>query len=160
MTYIGPDGKKIKVAGLSDEDRLTLVRWIDLGCPIDLDYDPARPEATGFGWMLDDQRPTLTSDLASRGCQPAAGPHPGRHVRLRRARSGQLPGRREFPGRWCRRGGEPGEQLPLDFPGSLGAEAQAAGVGARRQAHGVGERSAGERNPDRANILRARDGSP
>ena len=40
----GPDGKKIKVAPLSDEDRLTLVRWIDLGCPIDLDYDPAQPE--------------------------------------------------------------------------------------------------------------------
>ena len=58
--YVGPDGKKIKVSGLSDEDRLTLVRWIDLGCPIDLDYQPDRPEARGYGWMLDDQRPTLT----------------------------------------------------------------------------------------------------
>ena len=45
---------------LTDEDRLTIVRWIDLGCPIDLDYDPAKPQAAGFGWMLDDQRPTLT----------------------------------------------------------------------------------------------------
>ena len=43
-TYVGPDGKKIKVAPLTDEDRRTLVRWIDLGCPIDLDYDPANPE--------------------------------------------------------------------------------------------------------------------
>jgi hypothetical protein len=59
-TYVGPDGKKIKVTPLTDEDRLTLVRWIDLGCPIDLDYDPARPERRGQGWMLDDQRPTLT----------------------------------------------------------------------------------------------------
>jgi hypothetical protein len=58
-TYVGPDGQKIKVAPLSDEDRRTLVRWIDLGCPIDLDFDPARPQATGHGWMLDDQRPTL-----------------------------------------------------------------------------------------------------
>jgi hypothetical protein len=58
--YVGPGGKKIKVAGLSDEDRMTLVRWIDLGCPIDLDYDPDRRDASGFGWMLDDQRPTLT----------------------------------------------------------------------------------------------------
>jgi hypothetical protein len=58
--YLGPDGKKIRVTGLSDEDRLTLVRWIDLGCPIDLDFNPNRADASGFGWMLDDQRPTLT----------------------------------------------------------------------------------------------------
>jgi hypothetical protein len=49
-----------KVSALSDEDRRTLVRWIDLGCPIDLDYDPANPDTPGFGWMLDDQRPTLS----------------------------------------------------------------------------------------------------
>ena len=47
--------KSGKVAALTDEDRLTLVRWIDLGCPIDLSKDQARP-----GWSLDDQRPTLT----------------------------------------------------------------------------------------------------
>src|SRR5262249_33950071 len=39
---------------------LTIVRWIDLGCPIDLDFDPAKPEERGFGWMQDDNRPTLT----------------------------------------------------------------------------------------------------
>jgi hypothetical protein len=49
-----------KVKPLSDEDRRTLVRWIDLGCPIDLDFDPLRPDRPGFGWMLDDNRPTLT----------------------------------------------------------------------------------------------------
>jgi hypothetical protein len=59
-TYDGPDGKKIKVPPLSDEDRRTLVRWIDLGCPIDLAYDAAKPEARGNGWMQDDNRPTLT----------------------------------------------------------------------------------------------------
>jgi hypothetical protein len=59
-TYKGPDGKKVRVALLSAEDRLTLVRWIDLGCPIDLDFDPAHPKERGFGWMVDDQRPTLT----------------------------------------------------------------------------------------------------
>jgi Hydrazine synthase alpha subunit middle domain len=68
--YQGPDGKKIKVAGLSDEDRLTLVRWIDLGCPIDLDFNPDRPEAAGFGWMLDDQRPTLTLTSPRVGANP------------------------------------------------------------------------------------------
>jgi RNA polymerase sigma factor (sigma-70 family) len=60
-TYAGPDGKKIKVAPLTEEDRFTLVRWIDLGCPIDLAYDPKNPEQPGRGgWLEDDQRPTLT----------------------------------------------------------------------------------------------------
>jgi hypothetical protein len=59
-TYAGPGGEKIKVAALTAEDRLTLVRWIDLGCPIDLDFDSANPTAANHGWMLDDQRPTLT----------------------------------------------------------------------------------------------------
>jgi len=45
---------------LTDEDRRTVARWIDLGCPIDLDFDSKNPSKTGFGWLLDDQRPTLT----------------------------------------------------------------------------------------------------
>jgi hypothetical protein len=67
-TYMAPDGKKIKVEPLTDEDRRTLVRWIDLGCPIDLDYDPKKPEERGRGWMADDNRPvlTLTSPAAGR----------------------------------------------------------------------------------------------
>jgi hypothetical protein len=52
--------KSGKVAALSDEDRRTIVRWIDLGCPIDHDFDSKQPERRGHGWMLDDQRPTLT----------------------------------------------------------------------------------------------------
>jgi hypothetical protein len=59
-----------KVAPLSDEDRLTLVRWIDLGCPIDLDYDPKNPTKPGYGWMLDDQRPTLTLTSPVAGANP------------------------------------------------------------------------------------------
>jgi len=59
-TYTAPNGDKIKVAPLSDEDRVTLVRWIDLGCPIDLDFDANQPEARGHGWLADDNRPTLT----------------------------------------------------------------------------------------------------
>jgi hypothetical protein len=70
-TYVGPDGKKIKVAPLSDEDRLTLVRWVDLGCPIDAAYDPARPRARGGGWMLDDHRPTLTLTCPRTGANDA-----------------------------------------------------------------------------------------
>ena len=49
-----------KVKPLTDEDRMTLVRWIDLGCPIDLTYGLEDRENRGKGWLLDDQRPTLT----------------------------------------------------------------------------------------------------
>jgi len=49
-----------KVKPLSAEDRLTILRWIDLGCPLDRDYDPTQPKLTGYGWQLDDTRPTLT----------------------------------------------------------------------------------------------------
>jgi hypothetical protein len=58
-TYVGPDGKKIKVAPLSDEDRRTLIRWIDLGCSIDLRFDPQRsdPRTSPFA---DRTLPTLT----------------------------------------------------------------------------------------------------
>ena len=56
-TYKGPDGKLIKVAPLSDEDKLTLARWIDIGCPIDREYNPTE---RGKGWLLDEGRPTLT----------------------------------------------------------------------------------------------------
>jgi hypothetical protein len=39
--------------GLSEEEKLTFVRWIDLGAPIDTG-NPA------YGWRLDDLKPTLT----------------------------------------------------------------------------------------------------
>jgi len=63
--------KSGKVKALSDEDKLTLVRWIDLGCPIDLDYDSKNPAKRGFGWALDDQRPTLTMASPKAGANPA-----------------------------------------------------------------------------------------
>jgi hypothetical protein len=58
-TFKAPDGSLIKVPALTDEQRRTIVRWIDLGAPIDLDYDPARPRRRGRGWLADDNRPTL-----------------------------------------------------------------------------------------------------
>jgi hypothetical protein len=69
--YKAPDGKLIKVAALTDEDRFTIVRWIDLGCPIDLDYDPREPDARHLGWMLDDNRPTLTLTTPRPGANAA-----------------------------------------------------------------------------------------
>jgi hypothetical protein len=65
VAYLGsvmppPDAVKSgKVQPLSEEDKLTLVRWIDLGCPIDLEFDPEKP-AERSGWLVDDNRPTLT----------------------------------------------------------------------------------------------------
>ncbi len=49
-----------KVKPLTDENRRTLIRWIDLGCPLDKDFDPQQPARRGSGWLFDDQRPTLT----------------------------------------------------------------------------------------------------
>ena len=65
-SYVAPEGNKIKVAPLSDEDRLTLIRWIDLGCPIDLTYDPAKPQAGG-GFLADRTLPTLAVTLPQAG---------------------------------------------------------------------------------------------
>jgi hypothetical protein len=63
-----PDAVKAgKVAALSDEDKRTIVRWIDIGCPIDLDYSPRNPDRNGFGWMLDEQRPTVAFTLPTAG---------------------------------------------------------------------------------------------
>jgi hypothetical protein len=59
-----------KVKPLSAEDRLTLVRWIDMGCPIDLDFDPTKPEARGYGWMADDNRPALALTYPRAGANP------------------------------------------------------------------------------------------
>jgi hypothetical protein len=59
-TYKTDDGRTIQVAALSNEDRRTIIRWIDLGCPIDAGFDPEHPSERGYGWMADDNRPTLT----------------------------------------------------------------------------------------------------
>jgi hypothetical protein len=72
-TYTAPDGRKIKVEALSDEDRRTIARWIDLGCPIDLDYDAKNPEARSYGWMGDDNRPILTLTKPLPGVNAALG---------------------------------------------------------------------------------------
>jgi hypothetical protein len=68
-TYTGPDGGKIKVAPLTDEDRLTFVRWIDLGCPIDLVGNSRRPASAG--WLGDVQPPTLTLTYPTAGRNPS-----------------------------------------------------------------------------------------
>ena len=72
-TYRGPDGRVIKVPALTDEDRRTIVRWIDLGCPIDFDAQAVKRRERGQGWLEDDNRPTLTLALPASGAnQPIA----------------------------------------------------------------------------------------
>jgi hypothetical protein len=45
---------------LTDEEKRTIVRWIDLGCPIELDESAkGSTSAFGYGWHADDNRPTL-----------------------------------------------------------------------------------------------------
>ena len=59
-TFKAPDGSLVKVMALSDEDKLTMVRWVDLGCPIDFECHAADDSRRGSGWLLDEGRPTLT----------------------------------------------------------------------------------------------------
>jgi hypothetical protein len=56
-THKTADGKAVKVPPLSSDEKLTLARWIDIGCPIDAEYTPGE---RGRGWLLDEGRPTLT----------------------------------------------------------------------------------------------------
>ena len=59
--------KSGKAPPLSDEEQRTIVRWIDLGCPIDLHYIAERPDDVGTGWRADENRPTLTVTLPAAG---------------------------------------------------------------------------------------------
>jgi hypothetical protein len=65
-TYVGPDGRTVKVPPVSDAERRTIARWIDLGCPVELDHDPAG----SVGWRGDDNRPVLTLTHPREGANP------------------------------------------------------------------------------------------
>lgn len=58
-TFVGADGERVHVPALTDEERLVIARWVDLGCPIDLSPPPS-PGEPPRGWFADDTRPTLT----------------------------------------------------------------------------------------------------
>ncbi len=64
-TIMPPPGSG--VPPLSEDEKRTIARWIDLGCPIN------SGEETGdgaFGWFLDDLRPTLAISLPRPGANP------------------------------------------------------------------------------------------
>lgn len=53
---------------------MTIVRWIDLGCPI----TSQDPDKSQYGWFLDELRPTMTLSAPRPGRQQG----PLRHVRV------------------------------------------------------------------------------
>ncbi len=55
---------------LSNDEKMLFARWIDLGCPIDLDSASGPPAANGHGWFLDDHRPTVAVSLPRPGYNP------------------------------------------------------------------------------------------
>ena len=56
------------VPALSEDEKRTVARWIDLGCPVDLDPPGTTPAR---GWFLDDQRPCLTVSSPRAGSNPS-----------------------------------------------------------------------------------------
>jgi hypothetical protein len=61
-TVMPPPGSG--VPALTEEEKMRIARWIDLGCPI----DSGRETGDGdYGWFLDDNRPTLTVSLPRPG---------------------------------------------------------------------------------------------
>jgi 5-hydroxyisourate hydrolase-like protein (transthyretin family) len=75
------------VPALSLDERLAFVRWVDLGCPIDAG---AATGNGGFGWFVDDNRPTLEVSLPRPG--PNAGPLRTLRVGVADAYTGIAPG--------------------------------------------------------------------
>ena len=57
-TIMPPPGSG--VPALSEDEKRTIARWVDLGCPIDL-------TTNGYGWFLDDLRPALAVTLPRPG---------------------------------------------------------------------------------------------
>ncbi len=56
---------------LSNDERMLFARWIDLGCPIDFDSASGTPPpGNGYGWFLDDHRPTVEVSLPRPGYNP------------------------------------------------------------------------------------------
>jgi hypothetical protein len=50
---------------LTEDEKMTFARWIDLGCPINRN----EPGWKDYGWFLDELRPTLTLSLPRAGTQ-------------------------------------------------------------------------------------------
>ena len=65
-TIMPPPGSG--VTPLSEDEKRTIARWVDLGCPIDFDAPTQSPTR---GWRCDDQRPCLTVSSPRPGANAA-----------------------------------------------------------------------------------------
>lgn len=102
-TIMPPPGSG--VPALSADERITIARWIDLGCPIETSESGG---ASGLGWFLDDLRPTLHVG------RPRPGLDPGLdriRVGLADANSGIEPGSLSIRASFDVGGRPPGEEL-------------------------------------------------
>jgi hypothetical protein len=62
LDFTGSAMPPISHPQLTASEKLTIVRWIDLGCPLD---------QGAYGWFLDDLKPTLTVSLPRPGVNTA-----------------------------------------------------------------------------------------
>ncbi len=72
-TIMPPPGSS--VMALSDDEKMTIARWIDLGCPINSGEESGHGE---YGWFLDDLRPTVALSLP----RPGENPEPFQLIRF------------------------------------------------------------------------------
>jgi hypothetical protein len=153
--------KEGKVKPLSDEDRRTIARWIDMGCPIDLDEMNLKDEGEPHRKARPTERLVLTTIAdrddrrAARGREREVVADPYRDARLllRPERPGHV-GDGGFCGRRRRGGGESGRAEEAAFAGCVGNQAcQADREAGARDGDGFGTRSAGERNEGGADVF-------
>ena len=72
-TIMPPPDSHAQYPPLTEDEKMTFARWIDLGCPI----DSKDPKKESYGWFGDDLRPTLTIS------QPRAGTNPNALTQIR-----------------------------------------------------------------------------
>ena len=66
-TIMPPPNSHAQYPPLSEDEKITFARWVDLGCPI----DTQNPSMKSYGWFGDDLRPTLTISLPRAGLNSA-----------------------------------------------------------------------------------------
>jgi hypothetical protein len=64
LDYTGSIMPPLGTPPLNIDQKMTFIRWIDLGCPIDTSTGT---KLAGFGWFLDETRPALTMTFPKAG---------------------------------------------------------------------------------------------
>ncbi|GMU91183.1 MAG: hypothetical protein AMXMBFR4_02410 [Candidatus Hydrogenedentota bacterium] len=103
-TIMPPPNSGVKP--LTENQKMTIARWIDLGCPIDT--RKGTPDAK-YGWFGDDLRPTLTVSAPRPGANP--GPLGVIRVGFADAYTGIKPGSLSIVADFPVNGRQPGQEL-------------------------------------------------